>query len=141
VLRGDTLATTIELIAGRFEDGNPRAILSAETALVAYDSTCFRDSKAIRRRTTAKVIAGEVVPNPTESRDVVLPLISTASTTVAIEVYAVDGTLALPVERRTIAAGTVDLHLDLGSLPDGRYFALIRTHDGEIHPRTIILAR
>jgi hypothetical protein len=141
VLRGDTLATTIELIAGKFKDGNPRALLSTETALVAYDSTCFRSSMGIRRRTSAKVIAGEVVPTPAERATVTLPVIATAETNVAVELYSMDGTLMRPAEEYRLHAGTGDLHLDLGELPTGRYYALIRTADGDIHLRTIILAR
>jgi hypothetical protein len=141
VLRGDTLATTIELIAGTFKDGNPRTLLSAETALVAYDSTCFRSGMAVRRRTSAKVIAGEALPTPAEGSNVTLPVIATAETNVAVELYSMDGTLVRPAEHYRLHAGTDDLHLDLGELSAGRYYALIRTADGDIHLRTIILAR
>jgi hypothetical protein len=141
MLRGDTLAVNVELTEGTFQNGNPRTLLSAGTALVAYDSTCFRDSKAVRRRTSAKVIAGEMTPTPAEGGEITLPVIATAETNVAVEVYAMNGTLVRPAEHYRLHAGNSEVQLDVSQLPAGRYYALIRTADGDIHLRTLILAQ
>jgi hypothetical protein len=141
VMRGDTLATIVEVTEGTFEDGNPKTILNKETGLVAFDSTCFRSSKAIRRRTAAKIAAGDATPTPVDGTTVTIPVTATDQTVATVEIYHIDGTLALPRTRRQLNAGANTVSIDLGTLPAGTYYAILRTPEGETELRNIILAR
>jgi hypothetical protein len=140
VLRGDSLASDVELTYGLFEDDNPRAQL-ANAGMIAFDSTCFRSSKPIQSGPVAKVVAGEITPTPASGRELALPLVADATTLVSLEVYAVDGTLALPAREHALAAGANTVTIDMSGASSGSYYALVRTAGGETIVRRIVLAR
>jgi hypothetical protein len=141
VLRGDTLATPVELMSGTFQDGNPR-IAMTNVGLVAYDSTCFRNGKAITFTSpAAKVTAGEVTPNPVTQKSVTIPLDASDVTTVAVALFGMDGAQLVPEKTYPVAAGTSTLTLDLSALRPGSYYARLKTQAGETIFRRILLVQ
>jgi Mg-chelatase subunit ChlD len=140
VLRGDTLATLVELTAGKFEDNNPRTILD-NAGLVAYDSTCFRSQKGITSQSASKVVAGEASPSPSTSDVVTIPLTSSVETLVKVEIYSMSGTLVVPATTHRVKPGSSIIPIDLEGIPDGSYYARLSTADGETLFRKIIRVR
>jgi hypothetical protein len=140
VLRGDSLGSTVELTYGLFEDDNPRAQL-ANAGMIAYDSTCFRNSKPIGSGPVAKVVAGEITPTPARARQLSLPLTSDALTIVSIEVYSVNGTLAIPAREEQLIAGGNSVSIDMSGAAPGSYYAVVHTASGESLFRKILITR
>jgi hypothetical protein len=140
VLRGDALFSEVELTSATFEDQNPRAILS-NAGMIAFDSTCFRESKPVSNGGATKVVLGNASPTPALSRQVTIPVTADGETALSVEVYAVDGTLALPAENRYISSGTGQIGLDLSALPPGGYYAVLKSAIGESYLRKILIAR
>jgi Mg-chelatase subunit ChlD len=138
VLRGDTLATLVELVKGQFQDGNPKMLLK-NAGIVAYDSTCFRSRKGIDAQPASKLAAGDVVPSPTNSRIATLPVTSQAETIVRVQIYSMDGTEKSRQSVHNVHTGANDLPIDLGGLPAGSYYAVVRTAEGDVLFRKIIL--
>jgi hypothetical protein len=140
VLRGDSLASTVELTYGLFEDDNPRALL-ANAGMIAFDSTCFRNSKPIGNGPVAKVVAGDITPTPSERRQLSLPLTADAITLVSVEVYTVDGTLAIAARQHELIPGANTVPIDMTGAAAGSYYAVVHTASGESLFRKILIAR
>jgi hypothetical protein len=140
VLRGDSLGSLVEITSGLFEDNNPRMMV-ANAGVVAFDSTCFRPFKPIGTDGAAKIVAGEIFPAPTRDRTVTLPISSDIVTSVSLEVYATDGQTVIPSTSRTVLPGAGAIEIDMGGMPSGSYYAIVRTESGETIVRKILLAR
>ncbi len=141
VLRGDTLATLVELVDDAvFEDGNPRRLLK-NAGLIAFDSTCFREYKPIGFGVAAKVVVGEPSPTPAPTGIVTISVTSDASTILRIDLFSVTGTVVTPTVVQEMSAGTADLAINLTDLPNGRYYISIRTPDGVTSIRNLVIAK
>lgn len=140
VLRGDTLATLVEIITGRFEDGNPKSILD-NAGLIAFDSTCFRDFKPIGSTTVGKIAVGDPSPRPSSGARVHLPFTATEDATVELSLYDNNGAIVRDPKSVAITSGEGTLEIDPTGLPVGTYFIHLRTNAGETIIRTIVLVR
>ena len=141
VLRGDTLATIVEIITGQFEDDNP-TVLVVNAGSVALDSTCFRESKPLMTQgSAAKVTAGEFTPTPSTGGTIEIALESTEATMVEVDLYSVDGQRRRSITGTPIEQGNNRIALDLDGIGDGSYYAIFRTAAGETFVRTLVIAR
>jgi uncharacterized protein YegL len=141
VLRGDTLATVVEIITGQFEDDNP-TVLVVNAGSVALDSTCFRESKPlITQGSAARVTAGEFTPTPSTGGTIAITQESTEATMVGIEIYSIDGQRRRTIEGTPVEQGSNRIALDLTGIGDGTYYAVFRTAAGETIVRDLVIAR
>jgi len=140
VLRGDTLASLVELLDATFEDGNPRPLLQ-NAGLVAFDSTCFRDFKPLGFATVGKLVVGEPSPVPTAQGRVSIPLSCEGQTAVRVDLHAVDGTSVVPTTQHDVHDGPAELVVELHDLPNGRYYLVLRAADGTTFVRNLVVAK
>lgn len=140
VLRGDTLATLVEIITGHFEDGNPKSVLN-NAGLIAFDSTCFRDFKPIGSTIVGKIAVGDPSPRPSNGARVHLPFTATENATVELSLYDNNGAVVRDPKSVAINSGEGTLEIDPTGLPVGTYFIHLRTNAGETIVRTIVLVR
>ena len=141
LLRGDTLATLVEIVAGQMEDGNPK-LLVANAGLVEHDSICFRELRPISyNRPASKITVGTPTPTPSESGNVRLGIESPEETGFLLEIFAVDGRTVRSAERYGAPAGRSSLVIDLDTLTSGTYYLRITDDAGSIAFRTIVIDR
>ncbi len=140
VLRGDALFSDVTLTEARFEDGNPKVILS-NGGMVAFDSTCFRESKPLSNTGASKLSVGDASPTPARGRQVVIPVAADGETAISLEIVAADGRVALPRQTYHIDAGTARIQVDLSTFPPGSYYAVLTGGSGETFLRKILIAR
>jgi hypothetical protein len=140
VLRGDSLRSLVEVTDGTFQDNNPKARL-INAGIIAFDSTCFLGAKPIRAGSAAKVVVGDIAPIPSAGHAVNITVTSDAETAISVEVYAADGSLAIPASERFIGQGTERVALDVGGLASGSYYTLVRSASGETSVRKFIVER
>lgn len=140
VLRGDSLATAVELTQGLFEDNNPKTSL-VNAGLVQLDSTCFRDSKPVSIGTVAKVSVGDVSPNPVRGAAVKLPLESDGAGTLRFTLYNSDGAQIAASRDVAVTAGKGAIEIDIAGLAAGSYYVMVRTPDGASLFRKLLIVR
>jgi len=141
VLRGDTLASLIEITSGTFEDGNPQTIID-NAGLIAYDSTCFRSYKPLQTGSAAaRIVVGDVSPNPAVGGSISVMVESSAATTVGVEIYSGDGSLVRPASERSLEEGVNTLDFDLLGVAAGSYYLVVRTPTGDSVFRKIVTVK
>lgn len=140
VLRGDSLASDVMLADLVFEDNNPKPLMK-NAGMVAFDSTCFRSTKAIRHDgAIAKVSAVDVSPVPARRGQVItLSLRSDGLTGVHISMYSSTGTLvAAPIDQLVASAGQATLSSE--ALAPGAYYVVVEDGSGATHVRSIVVS-
>ncbi|MBK8910621.1 MAG: choice-of-anchor D domain-containing protein [Chlorobi bacterium] len=141
ILRGDTLATLVELTAGQFDDGNPKMLLK-NAGTVILDSTCFRSFKPVQAGGgVTKISVGQPLPNPAVDDAITLPVESSAASALFVEIFNTGGATVGPTTRHTLPAGNSTLTLDVRQLPPGSYYLTTRTPAGEIAMRKFVVGR
>lgn len=139
IIRGDTLATLIELTSGQFDDGNPKMLLK-NAGTVILDSTCFRPFKPVQVSSgTTKISVGQPSPNPVASDVITLPVESSATSALFIELFNTDGTTAQPTVQYLLPAGSTMLSFNIRQLPPGSYYLTARTPAGEVTVRKFVV--
>ncbi len=141
MLRGDTLASPVVMLEGKFADGNPR-LVKVQGALVVLDSTCFRDDNGIAVQSSApKLIVSEATPTPAGDGGTEIRVSTDAPTSIQLELFTSTGDRVGTSERHVLEVGTTRLRLGERSLPDGTYFAIVRGAGGHTFVRRIVIAR
>ncbi|MCC7439685.1 MAG: VWA domain-containing protein [Armatimonadetes bacterium] len=139
ILRGDTLSTLIELTAGQFDDGNPKMLLN-NAGTVILDSTCFRPFKPVQASGgLTKISVGQPSPNPAASDVVTLPVESSATSALFVQLFSTDGTTEQPAVRHLLPAGNSTISLSVRELPRGSYYLTARTPSGQITVRKFVV--
>lgn len=140
-LRGDSLATRVEITQGRFKDGNPRELLK-NAGIVIYDSTCFRELKPIQYKgVPGKVSIGTVSPMPASGDYVDVTLEATDGTGIALDLFDADGRALIATQRHDVPKGSSMLTLNVGPLRSGIYHLRLRTDDGSSLYHKLIIRR
>ena len=139
ILRGDTLATLIELTAGQFDDGNPKMLLK-NAGTVILDSTCFRPFKPVQATGgVTKITVGQPSPNPAATDVVTLPVESSAASALFVEIFNTDGTTVGQTVQHLVPAGNTTMSVEVRQLPPGSYYLTARTPAGEITVRKFVV--
>lgn len=140
VLRGDSLASEVALTSLVFEDDNPKPLMK-NAGLIAFDSTCFRSSKALLVNTaTAKLVHVDVVPIPAKRGiPVTLSLRANGETSARISVYSATGSLVQPPMQLVITSNDQTI-LIAGELAIGAYFVLVEDGSGVTHVRRFVVS-
>lgn len=139
VLRGDTLASDVRLSALTFEDDNPKALMK-NAGIVAFDSTCFRDGKAISLSAPiGKLARLDVAPVPvTRGTPVLLTIDADGPSSVRVSLFGSTGAAAAPVSTHAIG-GSDRIAIPTASLSPGAYFLHIEDGFGATHVRSIVV--
>ncbi len=140
VLRGDSLGSTVEVVAGNFADNNPRTRLD-NAGMIAFDSTCFRSTRPVTPGLAAKISVGDATPTPANGTFVTLPINATDQTTIDVAVYAADGRMLRTIADRPLESGRNELVLDMAGAPSGAYSIVVRDNAGATYFRRILIAR
>lgn len=140
-LRGDTLASYVEITTGTFEDGNPRTLLK-NAGVVIYDSTCFRELRPIEYVGPApKFSIGLVAPLPASGDRVDLTIEATGALDLHVDLFDAAGRSLVPSQRIDVTEGGSLLTLDVGELPSGIYYVRVRDEKGTAAYRTVEIRR
>ena len=140
-LRGDSLVALVEITAGQFEDGNPKAVLQ-NAGVVIYDSTCFRELRPIiYKGPPAKITIGNVSPVPATGDLIDVSLEATNETAITLDMYDASGATVILPERHQLLKGSSVLSLDVGTFRSGVYHLRIQTDDGETLFHKLIIRR
>ncbi|MBC8146281.1 MAG: choice-of-anchor D domain-containing protein, partial [bacterium] len=141
VLRGDTLVSDIALTSLLFEDNNPKALMK-NAGMIAFDSTCFRSTKAIRANSSlAKLVQVDATPNPAR-RDapVTLTLRADGATSARVTVHNALGDVVIASNEYAVTSTTQQISLDANNLPVGAYFVIVEDGAGITHVRHVVVA-
>lgn len=140
VLRGDSLASEVMLTALNFEDGNPKPLMR-NAGLVAFDSTCFRDGKAISTRGSGGALLRlDAAPVPARRGDPIALTLSAADPSVVrITVYTTGGALAAATIEHVLDAGDTRITIPTAALPAGAYFLRVEDGSGATHLRSVLV--
>lgn len=141
MLRGDSLAAYVEITAGKFKDGNPKALLK-NAGIVIYDSTCFRELKPILYKgPAAKIVISAVSPTPASGDYVNVTLDATEQGRVSLDLFDTDGTALITTEHHDVPQGSSLLTLNVGKLRSGVYHLRLGTDDGSSLYHKLIIRR
>lgn len=140
-LRGDSLAAYVEITDGKFQDGNPKALLR-NAGIVIYDSTCFRELRPIiYKGVPAKIAIASVSPTPADGDHIDVALEATNEAAITLDLFDANGSAVMPAERHDLTEGASILSLDVRSFRSGVYHMRIRTDDGETVYHKLIIRR
>ncbi len=140
-LRGDTLATEVEIVSGIMQDGNPK-LLRKNAGIVIHDSICFRELRPISYNgPTPKLSVTSLTPTPSNGRDVTVGIRTTGMIGFEVGIFDVRGAEALASERYGASEGESLLKLDVRTLPEGTYYLRITDDGGGVAFRRMVISR
>ena len=140
-LRGDTLATEVEIVSGIMQDGNPK-LLRKNAGLVIHDSICFRELRPISYNgPTPKLAVTSLTPSPSNGREVSVGIRTTGTIGFEVAVFDVRGAAAIAPERYGAGEGESLLQLDVRTLPEGTYYLRITDDGGGVAFRRMVITR
>lgn len=140
VLRGDSLGSDVLLSLLNFEDGNPKPLMK-NAGIVAFDSTCFRDGKAVAAgAVVAKLTRLDASPVPARRGEpIVLTMLADNALAVRISVFAASGALVADPVLHMLDAGEDRVALATDDLPAGAYFLHVEDASGATHVRSVLV--
>lgn len=140
-LRGDSLATLVEITGGVMEDGNPGLLLK-NAGVVIHDSICFRELRPITYRGVApKLAITSVSPIPGTGTQIDVGVETTGTIGFEVAIFDLTGRQATPAERYGAGEGRSVLKLDVSRLPSGSYYLRIVDDGGGTSFEKIIISR
>ena len=129
-LRGDSLASYVEITGGQFHDGNPKLVVQ-NAGIVIHDSICFRELRPIEfRGTPAKITITSLSPTPAAGDRVDVGLRSTGRERVFLDLFDSKGSEVVLSEQHDLPEGTSLLTLDVSSLQTGVYYLRLQPARG-----------
>jgi hypothetical protein len=138
-LRGDTLASPVEVTTATFADGNPKTLLK-NPGLVIYDSTCFRELRPIKYvGSAARVAVGDPSPSPSVDGSISLPVRSSTATHLTVDVFDVTGAAVGPSRHIDVGEGASWINVDVTDVESGSYYIRVTSEAGEAAFRRVII--
>lgn len=140
-LRGDTLATLVEIVSGVMEDGNPKLLLK-NAGIVIHDSICFRELRPITYTGPApKLAIRSVSPMPGTGETINVGIETTGTIGFEVSIFSLAGEEIGSPERYGAGEGSNTLQLDVGALRSGTYYLRILDDGGGSSFRKIVISR
>ena len=140
-LRGDTLATLVEIVSGVMEDGNPK-LLRKNAGIVIHDSICFRELRPITYRGPApKLAIRSVSPMPGTGAVIDVGIETTGTIGFEVSIFNLAGEEVMSPERYGAGEGSNTLQLDVRGLQSGTYYVRILDDGGGSSFRKIVISR